>query len=90
MAIITKIFVQEHISNDCEALHWKWIDTTKTYDELKDALTNKWNGWFDAVRVVEKTFDDETFTITEKVIKKAERTYKDFHWVKGTIEETIN
>ena len=90
MATITKIFVQEHVSNDSEARNWKWVDTTKTYEELKDALTNEWNGWFDAVRVVEKVFDDETFTITENVIKVAKRAYNGFRWAKGEIKETIN
>jgi len=83
---ITKIFTQEHISNDCEARKWDWEDTEETYESLKEEL-KKWNGWFDGVRVVEKIFNEETFTIETKVIKKATRAYDGWNWKKGEIIE---
>ena len=83
---ITKIFTQEHTSDDCEGRYWSWADTDKTYEELAAQLAAEWNGWFDAVRLVEKTFDDETFKITTKVIKTTERTYKGLYWDGGTKE----
>ena len=85
MTTISKIFTQKHISNDCEAREWEWADTEETYEELAEKLT-KWDGWFDAVALVEKTFDPETFTITTKVIKTTKRTYTGFRWDGGTKE----
>ena len=83
---ITKIFVQKYISNDCEAREWEWKNTKETYENLKEELKN-WNGWFKGVRVVEKIFDEETFTIKTKVIKKATRAYDGLNWKKGEIIE---
>jgi len=87
MATINKIFVQEYIGLDCEGRNWGWRDTKNTYEEVKEKLMTEWNGWLDGVRLVEKTFDDETFTIETKVIKEAKRVYENFRWKKGEIEE---
>ncbi len=84
---ITKTFTQKYVSNDMEARHWNWEDTDKTYEELTKELAEKWNGWFDAVRIVEKTFDTETFKITIKVIKTTKRVYKNLVWIEGAVEE---
>ena len=85
---ITKIFTQKEVAHDSEARNWEWEDTTENYEELAEELRTKWDGWFDAVRIVEKTFDDETFKITEKEIKITERTYgNDYRW--NGAEETI-
>lgn len=89
MAIIKKTFVQKSVSYDCEARSWTWEDTNENYEDLKNLLMTEWNGWFDGVRIVEKIFDDETFTLTVKPIKTAYRAYKDFRWEKGAIEEEI-
>ena len=86
--VIKRMFVQKRVATDCEARNWEWEDTKKTYEALKEKLTNEWDGWFDGVRVVEKVFDEETFTITENPIKMARRVYNGFHWVSGEIEET--
>lgn len=78
---ITKTFTQMHIATDCEGRTWIWKDTDKNYEELAEELRTKWNGWFDGVRIVEKTFDEETFTITTTAIKTTERTYgDDYRW----------
>lgn len=90
MATIKKTFTQKHVATDSEARNWKWFDETEeTYEELVEALASRWNGWFDAVRVVEKTFDDETFAITEKIIKQTDRVYEGFYWKEGEVKETI-
>jgi hypothetical protein len=83
---ISKIFTQKYISNDCEARDWEWVDTNKSYEELAQELATKWDGWFSAVRVVEKTFDAETFKITIKVIKRTGRTYTNYRWDGGVVE----
>jgi len=78
---ISKFFVQKHISSDCEARYWDWVDTDENYEILIERLKNKWNGWFDGVRIVEKTFDAETFIITTKTIKTFKR---ESHWDEDT------
>lgn len=90
MATIKKIFVQKNVSHDCEARNWVWEDTNENYEDLKNLLMTKWDSWFDGVRIVEKIFDDETFTITIKPIKTARRAYEGFHWKEGAIEEEVN
>lgn len=78
---ITKTFTQIHVSHDCEARSWNWEDTNNDYTTEAEELRTKWDGWFDGVRIVEKTFDDETFTITTKAIKTTMRTYgDDYRW----------
>lgn len=85
---ITKTFVQISVSNDCEARYWAWVDTNKTYEEEVKRLAKEWDGWFNGVRLVEKTFNEETFTITTKVIKTTERVYEHFRW-NGKVEEKV-
>ena len=84
---ITKTFTQIHVSHDCEGRYWDWEDTNKNYEELAEELRTKWDGWFDAVAIVEKTFDDETFTITTKMLKKTARTYGNNYRWNGAEEE---
>ena len=73
MNTITKTFIQRHVSTDIEARYWDWADSKLTYDEAVARLAAKWDPWCDAVRIVEKTFDPETFTISTKVVKTTER-----------------
>lgn len=78
---ITKTFVQKEVSHDCEARDWVWEDTNETYDNLVNKLKTEWNGWFKGARIVEKTFDDETFVITTKMIRWAIRGLdKHYNW----------
>ena len=76
---ITKIFTQKYVSFDSEARRWTWVDTDKDYDTLAEELRTKWDGWFDGVRLVKKTFNDETFMITVEPIKQTNR-----HYTRGT------
>ena len=70
MTKITKTFTETY-NLDMEGRHGEWETTAKTYEEaLKDL-----DGWMTAVRVVEKTFDPETFEITTVVVKTTERRY---------------
>ena len=87
---ISKLFIQNYTSHDCEGRHWSWTDAKEdaTYEELVERLASEWNGWWDGVRIVEKTFNDETFEITVKVIKTTRRTYKDWSW-DGGVEEIV-
>ena len=77
---ISKIFTQKYVSFDCEARRWTWVDTDKDYDALAEELRTKWDGWFDGVRLVKKTFDDETFMITVEPIKQTDRHYTHGSW----------
>ena len=83
---ISKIFVQKRIFHYCEA-NWTWEDSNESFDDLVDELASKWSDWFKAVRIVEKTFNDETFKITEKTLRAVQRHYEGYKWVKGTVEE---
>lgn len=87
---ISKLFIQNYVSHDCEARDWFWVDAKEdaTYEELVERLASEWNGWWDGVRIVEKTFNDETFKITTKVIKTTRRTYKHYTW-DGGVEEIV-
>ena len=85
---ISKIFTEKRISRDMEARNWQWRDTDESYEELAEKLRTEWDGWFDAVAVVEKTFNDETFGITEKLIKMTRRTYDDNYRWNGAEEIT--
>ena len=78
---ISKNFVQKYVSHDCEARDHEWEDTDKTYEELSANLWEDSNAWYTAVRVVEKTFDDETFKITEREIKITELSSKNYRYV---------
>lgn len=76
---ITKTFVQMNVSTDQEGRYWKWINVNKTYEEAVEAI----NGYADAARIVEKTFNDETFEITEKVLRVTKRRWG------GELEEKV-
>lgn len=80
MNTITKTFTQMYTSTDMEARYWEWVDTKETYEDMAAYLGTKWNPWWSAVRLVEKTFDPETFTISTKVIKTTERLGHDPSW----------
>ena len=84
---ITKKFVQRYIAQDCEGREFRWKDTEKTYEELKAKYLEKRDTYVDAIREVEKTFNTETFEITEKTIRKLEWTY-DWKTHEGTFKET--
>lgn len=84
---ISKIFTEVNVSNDCEARDWSWETSKTTYSEAVADLKAKWDAWFRGVRLVEKTFDSDTFEITTRVIKETKRTYKDFCW--DGVKETI-
>lgn len=85
---ISKIFVEIKVSNDDEGRYWYWKVTKKTYEKAVEDLKAEWDGWFEGVRLVEKTFDSDTFEITIRVIKETHRTYKGFSW-DGGVEEKI-
>lgn len=73
MEKIVKNFVQNYESHDCEAREHEWVDVTLTYEEAKARCNN---AWCEGARMVEKTFDPETFKITTKVVKTWEKTKK--------------
>lgn len=85
---ITQIFTQKYVSTDEEGREWVWKDTNETYFEAAEELITKNDGRFDAVRLIEKTFDSNTFQITDKVLKEIEKVYENLMW-NGEIEETI-
>lgn len=78
MKNIIKNFVEIEIS-DMEGRRYEWIAAKRTYEEEVKALDN----WTRAVRVVEKTFNPETFEITEREIKRTERNWK------GEVKEIV-
>lgn len=67
--MIKKTFTQILVPTDCEARHTEWADTDKTFEYWTEKVTKYGYGPY-AVREVEKTFDPETFTITENEIRK--------------------
>ena len=76
---ISKLFTQKYEAQDCEGRVYMWEDTTEDFDTAK----KKMNGWCTGVRIVKKTFDSDTFLITETPIKVAK-----FDWEHG-IQEKI-
>ena len=66
---IKKIFTE--IETD-----YGWKVTNRSYEEWQTRL----NSFESAVRLVEKTFNSETFEITEKTIKKTERRLNPKTW----------
>ena len=85
---LTKQFTQEYASRDMEARYFQWEDTAKNYDDIKNSLETRRNAWLEGVRVVEKTFDSDTFEITIVVIKEATRQYTEA-WELAPAKETI-
>lgn len=83
---IEKEFTQKYEQTDMEGKCWNWRDSDKSYEELVDFLKND-GFWTEAVRLVVKTFDSETFEITTKVIKTTKKVYgKGWSW-NGEVEE---
>lgn len=68
---ISKNFVQAYKAQDCEGRYFNWEDTTRDYDEILEELKKEYKFYIKGVRLVEKTFDSETFKIEVKVIKEA-------------------
>ena len=85
---IRRIFVEVRVSNDCEARNWEWKRTDRNYIKAVEDLKAKWDGWFEGVRLVEKTFNSDTFEITTRIIKETHRTYTNYRWT-GDVEEKI-
>jgi len=83
MKNIIKTFVEVY-ELDMEGRRGEWKPTTLTHDEAVKTL----DPWTDAVRTVEKTFDPETFTITERVLRRTEKDYGDTWTWKGATKET--
>ena len=84
MKNIVKNFVEIEIA-DMEGRNYKWVTAKRTYEEEVKALDN----WTRAVRVVEKTFDPETFKITEREIKRTEKVYEGWRW-NGKTNEIVH
>lgn len=85
---ISRTYTQKCVSVDEEGREWVWKDTNGTYDEAVEELIAKYDGRFDAVRLIRKTFDSNTFQITVDILKEVERVYENLVW-NGEIEETI-
>ena len=85
---ISRTFTQKCVSVDEEGREWVWKDTDGTYDEAVEELVAKYDGRFDAVRLIRKTFNSETFQITVDIFKETERVYENLMW-NGEVEETI-
>lgn len=82
MKNITKNFVEIYVL-DMEGRNGEWVVTEKTHDEAIKEL----NGWNEAVRTVEKTFNPETFTITERVLRLTEKDFEGGWTWKGKVKE---
>ena len=75
MKNVTKRFVEVLVCEDMEGRHMKWVGTDKTYEEAVKELREVWLCGYHEVRLVDKTFNPETFEITEEVVKLAERIH---------------
>jgi len=65
---ITKTFIQMYVAQDCEGRQYAWEDVNRTYEEAVNRISH----YAIAVREVVKTFDPETFTITETETRRTE------------------
>ena len=81
---IVKTFVEVYVL-DMEGRRGDWEATNKTYEEAINGMDN----WTIMARIVEKTFDPETFIITEREVKRTEKVYDGWQW-NGKIKEIIN
>ena len=77
--IVSKIFTEKLVSNE-DGTRQFWEHTDEDYDELAKKLDTEWDGWFSGVRIVEETFDSDTFKISTRVIKVTEREYDEKTW----------
>lgn len=84
----SKTFTQKYVSVDEEGREWVWENTNETYLEAVEELIAKYDGRFDAVRLIRETFNSETFQITVDILKEVERVYENLMW-NGEVEETI-
>ena len=84
---ITKIFVQTHEPLDCEGRNYEWRDADESYEELAQRLAAAYTFDFDAVRLIDKTCD-ENFKITKKVLKITEQAH-DENWEWSGAVETV-
>lgn len=75
MKNITKTFTEIY-TLDMEGRYGDWTTTNKTYEEAVKAFDNYVTG----ARIVEKTFNPDTFEITTKVIREAKYVYD---WERG-------
>lgn len=82
--MITKNFVEIY-EMDTSGYNGEWVVTDKTYAAAIKML----DGWRDAARVVEKTFNPDTFEITTRVLRKTEKDYEDDYTWHGKLKETI-
>lgn len=80
----TKTFVEIY-NMDMEGRRGEWNKTNKTYEEAVKML----GGYTPEVRIVEKTFDDETYEVTEKTLRLAEMDYEGKWTWGGKVKETI-
>ena len=67
MKNIVKTFVEIYLL-DMEGRRGEWKVTNKSYEEAIKGM----NPWVIGVREVEKTFNPDTFIITEKILKITE------------------
>lgn len=86
--IVSKIFTEKLVGNIDGTKHF-WERTDEDYDELAKKLDTEWDGWFEGVRMVEETFDSDTFKISTRVIKVTEREYDKKTWEWIGAKETI-
>lgn len=82
--MITKNFVEIY-ETDTSGYNGEWVVTDKTYAAAIKML----DGWRDAVRVVEKTFNPDTFEITTRTLRKIEKDYEGNYAWHGKLKETI-
>ena len=84
MKNIIKNFVEIY-ELDMEGRRGEWKPTDMTHDEA----VAKMNPWLDKVRTVEKTFNPETFTITEKIVRLTEKDFEGGWTWAGKTKETV-
>lgn len=84
MKNIVKTFVEIY-TLDMEGRNGKWEAVDMTHEEAIKEL----NGWNNAVRTVEKTFNTETFKTTEKVLRLTEKDYEGAWTWNGKIKEMV-
>ena len=64
---IKREFIQFEVPADIEGRRYEWIDTDKTFDEALMEVAKPYG--YRAMRVVVKTFNDETFKVTTRTIR---------------------
>lgn len=84
MKNIIKIFVETYMM-DMEGRYGWWNNFEGIYEEACDAVKA---GKFECARLIEKTFNPETFIITEKVLRETERVYEGLWW-NGEVKEKV-